>query len=137
MAGVHEHLCSPCKAEGRLGPGAFVAVIHGKVTHVCAKHRHLSRLRPTPATNIVTSGKTDAHEGGQTGETMPRSKKDWSAAQADRDSGLSVAEIAKKYGVSEVTIYNRTKGHGRRGRRSNTPKASKATAPAGDSWGIR
>ena len=116
MAGLHEQICGPCRAEGRLGPGRFVAVIHGKVTRVCAKHRHLSRLRPTePATDIVTSGKTDAHEGGQTGEMMPRSKKDWSAAQADRDAGLSVAEIAKKYGV---TIYTRTQGHGRRGRRS-------------------
>jgi transposase-like protein len=39
-----------------------------------------------------------------------KSKVDWTAAQNDRSSGMAVAEIAKKFGVSEASIYTRTRG---------------------------
>lgn len=40
---------------------------------------------------------------------MPmKSKIDWVAVQADRDAGIPVSELVKKYGVSNPTIYTKT-----------------------------
>jgi hypothetical protein len=39
---------------------------------------------------------------------------DWAAVKADRDAGIPVAQLIKKYGVSYPTIYAHTKGSGRK-----------------------
>jgi hypothetical protein len=44
-----------------------------------------------------------------------RSKVDWAAVQADRNAGMTVAAVAKKYGVSDASVYAHTHGNGRRG----------------------
>lgn len=41
-------------------------------------------------------------------ETPKKSVVDWSAVQRDRDSGIPVAQLVKKYGVSNPSIYTRT-----------------------------
>jgi hypothetical protein len=35
---------------------------------------------------------------------------DWEAVQRDRDAGIPVSQLEKKYGVSNPTIYTRTHG---------------------------
>ena len=41
------------------------------------------------------------------------------AMQRDRDAGVGVSELAKKYGVSRVTIYKRTRSNGTDNRSSS------------------
>ena len=41
---------------------------------------------------------------------MPRLTYDWVAIQKDRSSGMSVRDLCKKYGCSDVALYHRTKG---------------------------
>jgi len=59
-----------------------------------------------------------------------RSKTDWDAVQADRDAGMKVAELKEKYGVSDASIYTKTKapGNGARPRAAAPPQPG---APAG------
>jgi transposase-like protein len=50
---------------------------------------------------------------------MQRAKYDWNAIQKARSAGMSVAEICKKFGCSDVAVYHRTKktvAHGRHSR---------------------
>ena len=42
-------------------------------------------------------------------EMPPRKNIDWNAVQADRDAGMPVAKICEKYGVSNPTVYTKTK----------------------------
>jgi hypothetical protein len=44
---------------------------------------------------------------------------DWEKVQAERDAGVPVKELKKKYGVSDVTIYTRTHANGKRQKRTN------------------
>jgi hypothetical protein len=64
---------------------------------------------------------------------MPVKKNiDWTAVQNDRSDGMSVAEICKKYGVSNPTVYTRTKGPAGKApaRLSKGPRPFKARAAA-------
>lgn len=49
---------------------------------------------------------------------MPARKNiDWNAVQTDRDAGMPVSGICKKYGVSNPTVYTRTKALSTNGRK--------------------
>lgn len=39
---------------------------------------------------------------------------DWGAVQRDRDAGISVPELVKKYGIGNATIYHHLKSNGRK-----------------------
>jgi transposase-like protein len=58
---------------------------------------------------------------------MPRkSDVDWMAVQNDRSDGkLTVAEIAKKFGTSEASVYGHTKGNGRKPAGGGTAKPAR------------
>jgi hypothetical protein len=46
-------------------------------------------------------------------ETMPARKViDWDAVQRDRDAGIPVSELEKKYGISNSWIYTKTHANG-------------------------
>jgi hypothetical protein len=53
---------------------------------------------------------------------------DWDKVQADRDAGMRIGELEKKYGVSNPTIYKHTKGSGK-GMKPVRP--GKRSSPAG------
>lgn len=65
-------------------------------TEVCDLHFRRRMRMPEQTTTIQE-------------DTMPKDKEvDWSAVQRDRDAGVKVSELVKKYGVSNPTIYTRT-----------------------------
>jgi hypothetical protein len=90
--------CRDCGDAGQLVPAD--RVLNGG-TPVCDRHFRL-RLR-MPA---IPQGNQN-----QPGKELPVNKNiDWKAVQRDRDAGIPVAELEKKYGVSNPTIYTRTHG---------------------------
>jgi hypothetical protein len=96
---VTEALCGDCLDFGNRVE-ATCALPGGST--VCDMHYRKRLGNPV----IKTSG-----SGGN--EIMPEKKSiDWAAVQADRDSGIPVSEICKKYGVANPTVYTRTTGNG-------------------------
>lgn len=101
-------LCLPCKNRGREVKAHRLV---GTVPMCDDCYRGKPQPPPAPrATIIETDLRPEAAPGGSMETTDGRRGKiDWAAAQRDRDAGLRVAEIAKKYGVSDVSVYTRTK----------------------------
>jgi hypothetical protein len=56
---------------------------------------------------------------------------DWTAVQRDRDAGVPVADLVKKYGVSNPVIYVRTHGNGKRAQRRPTDRPKKNSLAKG------
>jgi hypothetical protein len=56
-------------------------------------------------------------------KAMPAKKNvDWDAVQEDRDDGMIVADVARKHGVSDATVFAHTK---RNGKRAGKPRAAR------------
>lgn len=53
-----------------------------------------------------------------------KSDVDWIAVQDERSQGVSVPELSKKYGVSQPTIYTRTRPAGKSGKSAKKPSKS-------------
>jgi hypothetical protein len=73
---------------------------------------------------------------------MPGATKiDWAAVQRDRDAGIPVSELEKKYGVSNPTIYTHThkaNGNGRAGGgKKSQARNAKAKPPHGTNGAAR
>lgn len=63
---------------------------------------------------------------------MPRkSGIDWAAVQADRDAGVPVTELVKKYGVSNPSIYTKTKSNKNGNDRAGGQKRPRPQKPGG------
>jgi hypothetical protein len=109
---VANRLCHDCETLGmrvaatRITPGR---------TPLCEEHWRKRLGIPLPA----------AKE-----KEMPQRKNiDWDAVQADRNAGIPVSELVKKYGISNPVIYVKTKppGNGKqRAGGASSPKISKA-----------
>lgn len=70
-------------------------------------------LKPVGKDHPETHGRKVCVKIGQQQEATTMPKKidiDWAEVQRERDSGVSVADLVKKYGVSNPSIYTHTKG---------------------------
>jgi hypothetical protein len=82
-------LCELHKAKGRLVPG-FCRVGGVTMCRECAQGKAIDNKE----------------------EKMARTDIDWAAVQRDRDAGMPMAQIEKRYGVSGPTIRTHTKASG-------------------------
>jgi hypothetical protein len=106
-------LCHDCRCSGQLVAGTYT--INGR--DFCERHYSAKAGQaPKPKATEVTSMK----------------QIDWDKVQADRDAGMRIGELEKKYGVSNPTIYKHTKGSGK-GMKPVRPsvRPGKRSSPAG------
>lgn len=120
-------LCEPCHAAGRLIKATHMsnpptcddhyvpppkegssATVLARLAELRAENK--GKLRAPPTTTEIAFVPVDEKEQAVT----KRTKVDWIAAQNDRSDGMSVPEIAKKYEVSQASVYMRTKAAGSR-----------------------
>jgi hypothetical protein len=96
-------LCIPHKARGRLVP-AFYTIGGEGMCKECYSGKQVA------AAQVKTETKSAPKE-----ILLPvRKEIDWSQVQRDRDSGVPVTQLVKKYGVSNPTIYTRTHANGKK-----------------------
>jgi transposase-like protein len=109
--------CKPCKVSGQLGPATRVVVTNNEVVDVCDKHfqQHRESVLPSP-------GGTEAKP--------VTANVDWNKVQQERSAGVRVVELAKKYGISDVTIYARTKAPDKKALAAGLPTSANLPAPA-------
>jgi hypothetical protein len=103
MSALDLDLCIPHKRIGRL-----VRAIHTvNQEGMCGPCFRGVAIDETAGAPVSALKKTEA-------KPMPARKQiDWAAVQRDRDAGVAVTELEKKYDVSNPTIYART--HGKNG----------------------
>jgi hypothetical protein len=93
-------LCIPHKNRGRLVPAVYTLGGVGFCKQCWAERENPKPSAPKPEVKEDVVPKT--------------AEVDWSAVQRDRDAGVPVSDLVKKYGVSNPTIYTRTHGSGKK-----------------------
>jgi hypothetical protein len=111
MTGVLDlDLCVPHKKLGRLMRAIYTVNGEG-MCRPCFRGQQISSNDGAPASALAKKGED---------KPMPKRKNiDWTAVQRDRDAGIPVAQLEKKYGCSNPTIYARTHANGARKARTN------------------
>lgn len=121
-----DSLCAPCKVRG-IEVVAMRLVPEGSIN--VPKCNSCWRNKVPLALSEAEKSIRAATRQDPTEEAKPMARKsnvDWSAAQRDRDGGMSVAEIAKRLGVHVSHVYTHTKSGGRRGPQVKTPRGGGA-----------
>ena len=111
---------STCRDCRDIGVNVTATRILPSGTAVCTDH-YRKRLGMPAATISPSPNEKEAAK-------MPQPVNiDWAKVQADRDAGMKVAEIAKKYGVHPSTIYlHAKKGNAARVAPPSTPRPATA-----------
>lgn len=123
-----EAYCAPCKSRGT------TTVAHRLVNRVpkcdACYRNDVEVLKPIGKDHPETQGKvlTDDMISERIAENVgvrevaivERKQVDWAKVQNERSDGVSVKELALKYGVSDVSIYTKTR----------PPKGKERSAPA-------
>ena len=97
-------LCGPCHAAGRL------VKAHYQTNPPTCRDCYAKRALPgTAVAAQAAPAEPENVEGRPENEVTKVANTDWAVdAQKDRDAGMSVADLAKKYNVTTASIYGRT-----------------------------
>ena len=98
-------MCEPCKRRGRLAVGNHWVAGESMCNDCFSGKEKPAAPLNIPAPKLIAKRETK----------MPNVKKfNVAEMQADRDTGMRPADIAKKHGCSDFTVYSRTKSNGRK-----------------------